>query len=45
MSLGENKFDDFKTTSVVRRLNLWAQIVLGVTLYLGLNFFSRRFTS
>lgn len=42
MSLGENKFDDFKTTSVVRRLNLWAQIVLGVTLYLGLNFLAAR---
>ncbi len=36
------KFDDFKITTRVRKINLWLQIILGVTLYLGLNFLAAR---
>ncbi len=42
MSTGGNKFEDFRTTSTIRKLNLWAQIILGVTLYVGLNFLAAR---
>ena len=36
------KFDDFKITTRVRKLNLWLQIVLGVLLYVGLNYMAFR---
>lgn len=36
------KFDDFKVATRVRKLNLWLQILLGVSLYLGLNFLAAR---
>ncbi len=36
------KFDDFKITTRVRKINLWAQIVLAIILYFGLNFLASR---
>ncbi len=36
------KFDDFKITTRIRKINLWIQILLGATLYLGLNFLAAR---
>lgn len=36
------KIDDFKTVSRARRINLWLQIILGTTLYIGLNFVAAR---
>lgn len=35
-------FEDFKITTRVRKLNLWLQIALGFTLYIGLNFLAAR---
>jgi len=40
--ISTGKFDDFKTTTLVRRLNLWFQIFLGVTLFCGLNYLASR---
>lgn len=34
--------DDFKITTRIRKLNLFAQVVLGVSLYLGLNYVAAR---
>ncbi|MBO5255628.1 MAG: Gldg family protein [Opitutales bacterium] len=36
------KFDDFRVTTKIRKINLWIQILLGFTLYVGLNFLSAR---
>ncbi len=36
------RFEDFKVTTRVRRLNLWLQILLGILLYAGLNFLAAR---
>ena len=36
------KFDDFRVTTKIRKINLWVQIILGFTLYVGLNFLSAR---
>ena len=36
------KFYDFKTATRVRKVNLWLQILLGISLYLGLNFLAAR---
>ena len=36
------KFDDFKITTRIRKINLWLQIILGITLYVGLNFLAAR---
>ena len=33
-----SRFEDFKVTTRIGRINLWVQIVLGITLYFGLNF-------
>lgn len=37
-----SRFEDFKVTTRIGRINLWVQIVLGVTLYCGLNFLVAR---
>lgn len=39
--MSEN-FDDFKYVRRIGRLNLWAQIILGVLLYAGLNYVAAR---
>lgn len=37
-----SRFEDFKMTTRISRINLWVQIVLGITLYCGLNFLASR---
>ena len=36
------KFDDFKITTRIRKLNLWAQILLGLLLYVSLNYMASK---
>ena len=33
-----SRLEDFKTTTIISKINLWIQIVLGITLYCGLNY-------
>ena len=42
MSRKDGKFDDFKVVNRIRHLNLWLKILLGITLYCGLNFLASR---
>ena len=35
-------FEDFKITTRIARLNLWLQVLLGILLYLGLNYVATR---
>ena len=35
-------FEDFKITTRIAKLNLWLQILLGISLYLGLNYVATR---
>ena len=37
-----SRFEDFKVTTRISKINLWIQIVLGITLYCGLNFLATR---
>ena len=36
------RFDDFKYATRIRSLNLWAQIIMGIAFFAGLNFLAAR---